>query len=59
MGYTFIHLDDSDARTRYFREWYVPGIGYINVDRRWWFRYHTKTPRQVYDDCNYAKVSIE
>ena len=59
MVYIFLHLDNKDAKTCDFREWSIPGMGYINIDRNWWFNHYTKTPRQVYDDCNYADVVIE
>ena len=59
MVYTFLHLDNPDARIRDCREWSIPGMGYINVDRNWWFSHYSKTPRQVYDDSRAAGVSIE
>ena len=59
MVYIYLHLDNQDARIRDCREWSIPGMGYVNVDRNWWFSRYSKTPRQVYDECTAADISIE
>ena len=59
MVYTFLHLNDKDARIRDCREWSIPGMGYVNVDRVWWLGHYTKTPRQFYDDCEWAQLDFQ
>ena len=59
MVYTFLHLDNQDARIRDCREWSIPGMGYVNVDRKGWLSHYSKTPRQLYDESTAADINIE
>ena len=41
-----------------YYDWYLPRIGYVNVDRNKWFENHIRTPYKMIHDYNKSRTNI-